>query len=167
MPIYEFYCARCHKIFKFLSRRPDREARPSCPGCGRPELERRFSLFAVSRGLAEKAPDDTGAEPDVDEGRLEQAMAALEHEADGIDGDDPRQAARLLRKLYDASGLGLGPSLEEAIRRMEAGEDPDTVEEELGDALEKEDPFSGGSPDVRAIRRRLRPPEVDETLHDL
>ena len=45
-------------------------------------------------------------------------------------------------------------------------EDPDVVESELGDALDAEDPL-GGSRGVRALRRRARPPAVDETLYEL
>jgi hypothetical protein len=51
--------------------------------------------------------------------------------------------ARMMRKLFDTTGLPLGPNMEEAIRRMEAGEDPDKIEEELGDLLDQEDPFGG------------------------
>ena len=59
--------------------------------------------------------------------------------------------------------------MEEAIRRIEAGEDPDKIEEELGDFLGDEEPMLGaGSPGgLRNLTRRLRPPEVDETIYDL
>lgn len=169
MPIYEFYCSACHKIFKFLARRPEAEKRPDCPKCGRKNLDRRFSLFAVSKGL-EEGEGSAGEEVDlpVDESKLERAMEMLEGEAEGLEGDDPRHAAKLLRRLYDASGLELGPSLQEAIQRMEAGEDPETIEEELGDALEEEEPSSGRHPkDMRSTVKRQGPPAVDEALYDL
>ncbi len=57
--------------------------------------------------------------------------------------------------------------MEEAIRRMEAGEDPDQIEEEMGDLLEDEDPFSfGDSQSLKGLRRRL-PPSVDTTLYEM
>lgn len=179
MPIYEFYCVDCHKLFKFLSRRPNADARPACPVCGRSRLDREVSLFAVSRGRREEGGEGEGdlPEPDIDESKLERAMQMLEREAEGLDEEDPRQAAGLMRKLYDATGLELGPAMEEAIRRMEGGEDPDAIEEEMGDILEGEDPLLGGgaggtrgtgkSVDLRAIARRLRPPAVDETLYEM
>jgi putative FmdB family regulatory protein len=171
MPIYEFYCSDCHKIYKFLARRLQLERAPGCPGCGREKLERQVSLFAVARrrGKEPEGADDGVPEPDIDESKLEDAMRMLEGEAEGIDEEDPRQAARLMRKLYGATGLKLGPTMEEAIRRMEAGEDPESIEGELGDALESEDPFlgEGGLKDVKALRRRLAPPAVDDTLYDL
>ncbi len=169
MPVYEFYCPDCHVIFNFLSRRVNTTKRPDCPRCGRPDLERQVSLFAISKGR--KEGDDGDDLPDIDESRLEQAMESLAAEADSVDEDDPRQMARLMRRLYDATGLKMGPGMEEAIRRMEAGEDPDRIEEEMGDVLEEEDPFSGGGgaagPRWKALKRRLLPPEVDETLYEL
>ncbi len=182
MPIYEFYCVDCHMVFNFLSRTINTTKRPACPRCGRPELERRMSRFAVSRRRSEseqKASSDD-LPPGFDEEKMERAMEALAQEAEGIDEDNPRQMARMMRKLFDTTGLPMGPHMEEAIRRMEAGEDPDRIEEELGELLEQEDPFGGGSEDetapapsgggggtLWAISRKLRPPRVDETLYDL
>ena len=165
MPIYEFYCSDCHRIFSFLSRKVGGSRRPACPRCDRPRLERRVSRFAISKGRSEP---DQGGLPDIDEARLEQAMASMAGEADEINEDDPRQMAGLMRKLYDATGLQLGQGMEEAIRRMEAGEDPDQVEEEMGDLLEGEDPFTfDGQSGLKGLRRRFKPPEVDETLYEL
>ena len=162
MPIYEFYCADCHTVFNFLSRSPHTSRRPPCPRCGRPELERQVSLFAISKGRAE-ADEEGGGGPDDE--RLERAMESLAGELEGADENDPRQMARLLRRLHDASGLNLGAGMEEAIRRMEAGEDPDAIEEDMGDLLGGDDPFTAEG--VRRVSRRLRPPSHDETLYEL
>ncbi len=172
MPIYEFYCADCHRVFNFFARRPNTTKRPACPRCGRPKLERKVSRFAISKGRSEP---EAGGGPmdDVDEAKLERAMEEMAREADHLDEDDPRQMARMMRKLHDAAGLPVGEGMEEAIRRMEAGEDPDQIEEDLGDLLEQEDPFLGedGGPQpeagLRRLSRKLRPPEVDEELHEL
>jgi putative FmdB family regulatory protein len=165
MPIYEFYCPDCHTIFNFFSRRVNTDKRPSCPRCGRPELSRQVSLFAISRGRTE----DTDGMPDLDDAQLERVMASMAGEVENIDEDDPRQAAQVMRKLFDATGLALTPAMEEAIHRMEQGEDPDRIEEELGDVLESEDPFAlaGKKGSIGDLRRRLLPPKVDDTLYDL
>ena len=96
-------------------------------------------------------------------------MQLLEREAGNLDEDDPRAAARVMRELSKASGLEMSPAMEEAMRRMEAGEDPEAVEEDLGetlDALDQDMPFL--PPGSRAKRPlRLRPPKKDETLYDL
>ncbi len=165
MPIYEFYCADCHTIFNFFSRRINTETIPACPKCGRPELERQMSVFAVSKGRKEEDDNPLG---DIDESKMERAMAALAGEMKDIDEEDPKQAARLMRKLYDTTGLNLGRGMEEALRRMAAGEDPDKIEEQLGDVLEQEDPFSVKSKQgLNELRRKYLPPNVDKTLYDL
>jgi putative FmdB family regulatory protein len=165
MPIYEFYCPDCHRIFNFFSRRVNTGKRPDCPRCGRAGLERRASSFAISTGRTE-TPDDPLA--GMDEAKVEQALAAMASEAGGLDDEDPRQAARMMRTLCEATGIPVGPGMEEAIRRMEAGEDPDSIEEKLGPLLEEEDPFgdeTGGSR-LKSLRKKL-PPAVDNTLHEL
>jgi len=167
MPIFEFYCPDCHRIFSFLSRRPVGSRTPPCPRCGKGGLVRQVSRFAVSRGRSEGPADDEGLEG-LDETRLEQAMASLAGEIDKLDQDDPRQMAGLMRELYRASGLALGPGMDEAIRRLEAGEDPDEIEEEMGDVLEQEDPFAAGAtPGSKGLLRRRIPPSRDDTLYEM
>jgi putative FmdB family regulatory protein len=166
MPIYEFYCATCHTIFAFLSRSVNTSKHPACPRCSRPRLERKVSPFAISKGRGETESED--GLPDIDDARMEQAMGEIAHEVDGLDEDDPRQMARLMRKLYDSTGLNLGEGVEEAIRRMEAGEDPEKIEEELGDQLDDDDPLLGmGAKKLTRGMRRLRRPSVDETLYEM
>jgi putative FmdB family regulatory protein len=162
MPIYEFYCAPCNTIFNFFSRTVDTETVPRCPKCKNEGLERYMSMFAVSRNRGE---EDDSPLPDVDETKMEQAMGALEREMAHVDENDPRQAANLMRKLTDMTGLELSAGMEEAMRRMESGEDPEQVEAELGDVFADEDPFVRKKGPVRASRHR--PPLRDETLYDL
>jgi len=162
MPIYEFYCLDCHTVFNFFSRTVNTEKRPGCPRCGRAELDRQVSLFAISKNRKEA---DGESMPDMDEEKLERAMEALAGEVEGVDEEDPRQAARLMRKLFQATGMNLGQGMEEAIRRMESGEDPEAIEEEMGDLLEGEDPFAMEK--VKALRRKVLPPARDETLYEL
>ena len=103
----------------------------------------------------------------MDDERLDRAMESLAAEVDAIDEDDPRQAAGLLRKLYDATGLDLGPGIEEANRRMESGEDPERIEEELGHLVDGGDDPETGRARLGRLVRRVVPPTVDETLYEL
>jgi putative FmdB family regulatory protein len=162
MPIYEFYCKKCHTIFSFFSSTVNTDKRPLCPRCGKVRLERQMSVFSrvKNRGEGDEPPM-----PDMDESKMEQAMSLLAREAESMDENDPRQAANLMRKLSDMTGLNLGPGMEEALRRMEAGEDPDQIEAEMGDLLEGEDPFSFG--EKPSGLRKTRPPRKDETLYEL
>jgi hypothetical protein len=122
-----------------------------------------MSIFAKISHNREEAADE--GMPPVDETRMEKAMEMLAGEAEKIDEDDPRQAARLMRKLSDATGLSLGDGMEEALSRLERGDDPDRIEEEMGGLLEGEDPFSVREKGRKGQRRKK--PRVDETLYDL
>ena len=177
MPIYEFYCPDCHRVFSFLSRRVETQKRPGCPRCARAGLERRVSAFAISKGRTEpaSAPDPMpDLPPGMDEERMARAMESLAGEAEGMDESDPRQAAQLMRKMFSATGLPMGGEVEEAIRRMESGEDPEKVEAEMGDVLETAmagamgEPAAGAekTPAVRRLRRALAP-AVDPTLYEM
>jgi putative FmdB family regulatory protein len=162
MPIYEFYCPDCHVIFNFFSRSINTQKRPSCPNCGKIELERRMSVFASPRN---QGGEDESPMPDIDESKMEKAMSLLAREAEHLDENDPKQAANLMRKLSDMTGVNLGSGMEEALRRMEAGEDPEAIEAEMGDLLEGEEPFAFENRSIAGAR--YRPPRVDETLYDL
>ncbi len=159
MPIYEFYCAECHMIFSFHSPVIDTEKKPDCPRCGRAGLERRISLFSVV-GRAEEE-----SMPDMDEAALEKAVSALAGQEKAFDSEDPRQAARAMRDFYRAGGLDLGPGAEEYLRRLEAGQDPEEVDREVGHLLDREDPFA---PKPAPKRRTGRtPPARDQKLYSL
>jgi putative FmdB family regulatory protein len=162
MPIYEFYCENCHMIFNFFSSSVNIEKRPGCPKCNKKKLQRKMSAFST---IKNRGGEDDTPMPDLDESKMEQAMSVLAKEAEHLDENDPKQAANLMRKLSDMTGLNLGPGMEEALSRMEAGEDPEQIEAEMGDLLEQEDPFS--FKDKTAKLRKLRPPKVDAKLYDL
>ena len=162
MPIYEFYCADCHTIFNFFSYRINTEKKPSCPKCQRGPLNRVISSFAVLRGVKEE--DDMGL-PDIDETKMEKAVSMMEKEAQNLDENDPKQAAQLMRKLCNTTGMDLGKGMEEALRRMEAGEDPDTIEKEMGDLLNGKDLFKKSSKVSQKTSKK--PPSRDEKLYYL
>jgi putative FmdB family regulatory protein len=169
MPLYEFYCQDCHTIYNFFSPRINTEKRPDCPKCGRPELERQVSVFAISKNRPDTGEGEDGMDgmPDLsglDEAKLERAMSMMAREAEGMDEDDPRQAAQLMRKLCDVTGMNFGEGMEEALARMEAGEDPEQVEAEMGDMFENMDFSPTGA---KKLRRALRAPARDETIYDM
>ncbi len=163
MPIYEFYCQACHMIFNFFSRSINTEKRPLCPKCGKLQLDRQMSIFSM--GSKNVEGDAEKPMPDLDESKMEQAMNLLAKEADHMDENDPKQAADLMRKLTDMTGLNLGESMEEALQRMEAGEDPEQIEAEMGDLLEGEEPFSLKENSSKSLKSR--PPQKDEKLYEL
>jgi len=139
MPIYEFLCRPCNRIYSFHSFRVGTDRVPTCPKCGATDLKRVPSRFGVS---AKGAPDDGAA--DLDDPRMEREMMRFAAELEGMDENDPRAMARAVRRMTELSGEPVTPAMEEMIRRLEAGEDPEELEEELGDALEEEMGESGG-----------------------
>jgi len=164
MPIYEFYCPECNTIFNFFSRSINTRKKPTCPRCRKVRLTRQMSAFATT-GRA--SADDEMADLPFDEHQMEKAMGMLASEAETMDENDPRQAADLMRKLTDMTGMELGPGMQEALSRMEGGEDPDKIEAEMGDLLEGEDPFSPAAKKGRRPAARKPAPDRDEKLYDL
>jgi putative FmdB family regulatory protein len=162
MPIYEFFCDRCNVIFNFFSRRIDTATIPACPRCGKEKLARQLSTFAT--------PGKTGSEGEdpfngLDEAKMERAFAKLMREAEGMNEDDPRQMATLMRRFSQETGVDLGDNMEEALSRMEAGEDPEQIEKEMGDTLGDGDFSLEGLKKSRAAGRTQ--PFHDEKLYDL
>ncbi len=164
MPIYEFYCEDCNTIFNFFSKTVNTEKTPQCPKCKTRILTRQVSMFAFT-GKAKEGSDIDDIP--FDERKMEQAMQMLTKEADKVNEDDPRQAADLMRKLSDMTGLKLGQGMDEALRRMEKGDDPDQIEAEMGDIINEEEPFLlTGKKGKMAMSQRAAPFK-DETLYDL
>jgi len=163
MPIYEFFCKDCNTIFNFFSSRVNTDKRPDCPKCGREQIEKMMSRFATI-GKAKEEGDDPLA--GIDETRMEQAFEGLMREAENINEEDPRQMATLMRKFSDKTGISLGDQMEEALSRMESGEDPDQIEKEMGDLMDGDDAFS-----LDAMKKKVRsgpkPPVHDEKLYEL
>ncbi len=164
MPIYEFYCDHCNTIFNFFSKTVNTRKKPKCPKCKTKTLSRQMSSFAFTGKAKEDGDVD---DMPFDDNKMEKAMQMLAGEADKINEDDPRQAANLMRKLSDMTGLELGEGMNEALKRMEAGEDPDAIEAEMGDLLETEDPFLLPDKKPGSPKAKRPAPMRDEKLYDL
>jgi len=162
MPIYEFYCEDCNVVFNFYSSRINTEKRPSCPRCNREKLDKQMSTFATI-GSAKEAEE--GMPEGFDEDKMEKAFMSLMKEAENVNEDDPRQMAALMRKFTDQTGISLGDSMEEALGRMEAGEDPEQIEKEMSELLDGDDI----SFDMikKSLKTKKAPPEHDDTLYEL
>jgi putative FmdB family regulatory protein len=155
MPVHEFLCEDCNRIFNFLARHPkSARRRPKCPKCGGRRMGKLFSAFATSRGAKSESaakssePPDASSEPptNLDEARMERALDSIEQDMGNIDENNPRQMGALLRRLSEAAGEPMDGATDEMIRRLEAGEDPEKLEEEMGDAMGEEGGGPGGAP---------------------
>ncbi len=141
MPIYEFACPKCRKIFSFLSKRMNPDRLPTCPKCGNPNLEKQLSRFAMTRRRTEsgdkpESEGDEGPMPDLNDPRVARAMAEMERDMEHMDENNPKHMAHMMRKMKDLMPPGSMPKeLDVAIKRLEAGEDPEKIEEDMGDLL--------------------------------
>jgi hypothetical protein len=137
-------------IFNFLSKRLNPDRLPVCPKCGNKKMTKQMSRFAMSRGLKEpaaKTEPESGAPPtpNFDDPRMERVMMEMERDMEHLDENNPKHMAHMMRKMKDLMPPGTMPKeLDVAIKRLEAGEDPEKIEEDMGDVLGD---FMGGPDD--------------------
>ncbi len=154
MPIYEYACSDCRTVYQFWTQRIGETKIPDCPHCGKPDRMRKLvSAFAIGKkqassdsGKNSEPEEGPGGEPDLGGGDFdpfakmspeqqayaEREMMRMMSEVDSLDENDPRQMGAFMRRLTETTGMDLGPEMREAIRRLESGEDPEKVEEEMG-----------------------------------
>ncbi|HBY93651.1 MAG: zinc ribbon domain-containing protein [Ardenticatenaceae bacterium] len=111
MPIYEYRCEDCGRRGQHLHRSFSDITVPPCPRCGSPRMKRLISKVAVLKS---------------EEARME-ALADPSSFGD-LDENDPKSLARFMRKMGQEMGEDLGPEFEEVVDRLEAGEDPESIE---------------------------------------
>ena len=144
MPIYEFLCRTCNRIFSFHSFKVATSKVPTCPQCSAKNLKRQPSSFGISTRSGPDL-DQGGNSPDVDDPRMQAEMMRFANEMEHLDENDPKAMAMAVRKMTELAGEPVTPAMEEMIRRLESGEDPEKIEEDLGDELEGEMGDEGGS----------------------
>jgi putative FmdB family regulatory protein len=142
MPIYEFACPKCRVVFSFLSKRVNPAHSPSCPQCGNKKMAKQVSNFAMVKGAKEVAPavpgqdDHASPMPDMEDPRVMRAMSEIEKDMEHLDENNPKHMAHVMRKMKDVLPPGTMPKeLDIAIRRLEKGEDPEKIEQDMGDVL--------------------------------
>ncbi len=119
--------------------------------CGSSNLVRLVSRVRVIRSAeptseSESLPDDAGFDDE------------LLREMESLDENDPRALGRFMRKMAAAANEDLGPEFEEIVGRLEKGEDPESIEQKMGDILgippagDEEDAFDV-SPSEPAMER--------------
>jgi hypothetical protein len=100
----------------------------------------------AAAGSGDMAGAEASSVPDMDP-RMEAAMEDLARDFENIDENNPRQVAAAMRRLSAATGEPFDPAMDEAVRRLEAGEDPEKMEEAMADAFPDGDGSDvGGAP---------------------
>jgi hypothetical protein len=179
MPIYEFYCSANHKIYQFYAKTlAQGQTVPKCPDNPALSMVKLVSKFAVttsSKGGKQGAGDEdnTGGRPEAaDDPRMEAAFGAMEREFSGVDENDPRAMGRMMRRMAELTGEKMDGGMEEVVRKLEEGADPESLEEQMGG----DDPGAEGMPlpdaaaDFKARRHKFRArqsePIRDPKLYD-
>jgi len=153
MPIYEYYCPDNHTIYQFYAKTlAQGQTVPKCPHNPAFRMQKIMSSFAVTGRAKEKsekaagAPEGAGGDP-AEDARMEAAMNAMEREFANVDENDPRAMARMMRRMAELTGEKIDGEMEEVVRKLEEGADPESLEEELGgDAggMGEDDPYGEG-----------------------
>jgi hypothetical protein len=64
-----------------------------------------------------------------------------------LDENDPKSLGRWMRKMSSEMGEDLGPEFDEVVGRLEAGEDPESIEKTMPDLMGAggdDAPYGGG-----------------------
>jgi len=152
MPIYEFYSPDTRKIYSFFARSLTlADEVPFCPDGNEFIMQKLVSGFSIT-GKKEEPKEDSDLPSDpndpfagMDEARAAAAMRELEGAVDGMDEDnpDPRQMGELMRRMCDLTGERMDEPMEEVVRKLEEGMDPDELESRMGDVFGDEDENAG------------------------
>jgi len=177
MPIYEFYSADTHKIYSFFSRKVrNPEEIPFCPDGKKFKMEKLISGFSITG----KQVSDTAEQTEVDNsdplaglepGKADLLMKEMEKSIDGMDDEnpDPKQMGSLIRKMSEMTGESIDEQMEEVVRKLEEGKDPNDIEQEMEDLMdESKESVEGNSAGNESTRRNKhsRIPSRDSMLYE-
>lgn len=117
MPRYDYRCQSCKKrsvIFQTYAEYGRKKVK--CPHCGSVELQRLIGRVRIARS---------------EESRLDE----LSDPSDwgDVDENDPRSMARMMRKMGSELGEDMPGEFDEVVDRLEAGEDPEDIEDSMPD----------------------------------
>ena len=166
MPIYEYYCPDNHTIYQFYAKTlAQGRTIPKCPANPKFRMEKAVSAFAVTRGGKDAGAEpvaaggsDGGDDPAAD-ARMEAAMSAMEREFSSVDENDPRAMGRMMRRMAELTGEKIDGEMEEVVRKLEEGADPDSLDDQLSEGMPDEPDLpadASSTPTVEARLRRLR-----------
>ena len=167
MPIYEFFCPDNNTVYQFYAKSVAQgQTVPRCPENPKFRMQKMVSGFAITNGGATDEPPPSSAPesgPD-DDPQMAAAMAAMESEFAHVDENDPKAMGRMMRRMSEMTGEKLDGEMEEVVRKLEEGADPDSLEESLGGELDDGgDPY--GDPMGRGGPGGAEPDEPKEPKH--
>ena len=147
MPIYEFYSPNNNKIYSFYSRSvKNSNISPVCPDGEKFEMRKMMSAFSLTgRGEGDEEVDAGSINgPDDDpfsklsDAQSSHVMKEMESAMQGMDEDnpDPRQMGSLMRRMCEMTGEQMDGVMEEVVRKLEEGSNPEELEARMGDVMD-------------------------------
>jgi hypothetical protein len=175
MPIYEYYCAGNNTIYQFFAKTLAQGGTiPRCPDNPAYPLVKMLSPFAVAKKSPGGEAEGPAAAPGdaAEDSRMEAAMSAMESEFSQVDENDPRAMGRMMRRMAEMTGEKIDGDMEEVVRKLEEGTDPDALEEQFGAGEAGADEEGAATPAAareearHRFRARRLPPNRDPKLYD-
>jgi putative FmdB family regulatory protein len=114
MPIYEYQCQDCRRVSGFLLLNLKEPFAPICPRCGSSSLTRVMSRVHVR--LSEETRLERLADPSA---------------WGGVDENDPKSMARMLKKMTQEMGEDTGEDVDQMVEEAMAGGAGSTGENDL------------------------------------
>ncbi len=127
MPNYDYRCLNCKKSFSRFFRYDEYgKTVVRCPFCSSEQVTRKIGRVRIAHSATS---------------RLENLSDPSNMEA--LD-DDPRTLGRMMRQMSEETGETMGPEFDEVVNRLERGQHPQQIEQDLPDLLGDD---AGGSSD--------------------
>ena len=117
MPTYDFICNNCNQRFDVFQTFAEYGVKKvSCTHCGSKNVRRRMTKVRIAR-----SEDDR--------------MESMADKFTGFENmeDDPKEMARVMKKMGNEMGETLPPELNEVVDRLESGQSPDEIESAIPD----------------------------------
>ena len=186
MPIYEFVSRDTGKIYSFFAHSTSyAEKIPFCPDGKKFKMEKVISGFSITGGnekQSEEAEKSDSIDPNdpfsgMNSNQAEKVMKELEGAIGGMDEDnpDPKQMGHLMRKMSEITGESMDEPMEEVVRKLEEGADPNELEDKMGNFMgleetegKSEDPHNPSKEFVKSqlkkkiVKKMVRDPELYE-----
>jgi hypothetical protein len=180
MPIYEYYCPDNHTIYQFFAKTlAQGQTVPKCPDNPKYRMQKAVSAFAVTSGgksadAGQSTVDASAVGDPAEDARMEAAMGAMEREFSSVDENDPRAMGRMMRRMAEMTGEKIDGEMEEVVRKLEEGADPESLDDQLGGDMPGEEGMSApeDGPAVQSKEKRhrykavRRAPRRDPQLYD-
>ncbi len=118
MPLYDYRCLDCHRSFEiYISYAEYGTRRVQCPHCQSDNIRRRLPRVRLAKSEEERIESlaDDFSDPNLVEGLEE----------------DPRTLGRWMRRMSQELGEEMPPEFDEVVDRLEKGQRPEEIEQEM------------------------------------